>query len=502
MKIPCNAEIFAFWDKRDRRFVLSLKNSIFVAIYENVNVMGLPELFIEQIHRLLPANDADALITAIGETEPSVSVRINAHKQANVPDTAERVPWCERGFYLPERPTFTFDPAFHSGSYYVQDASSMFLSHVIERFVDKSSPVRYLDLCAAPGGKTTTAIDALPEGSLVVANEIMSNRAQILRENIIKWGHSGCVVTCNDSAAFTSLTHFFDVVAADVPCSGEGMMRKDDEAVAQWTPALVKECATRQFEIVSNAWETLRPGGLFIYSTCTFNRHENEDVVEYMVNELGAESLVLDLPKEWNIHPAIGSQIHGCHFFPHRTRGEGLFMAVLRKPDDEPRTQIKVSGKKKGKKEKVSQVPSVVKEWLADTKNMKFSVQGDSVYAVPESRAEETALLQDCLRVIHCGVEVATMKGHDLIPSHALAMCTKLNAAAFPSCDVDYATAIAYLRGETIVIDAPRGYVLVKYAGQALGFVKNLGNRANNLYPKEWRVKSTHIPPTPPQIIV
>lgn len=462
--------------------------------------MALPELFIKQIEAILPENEAKALVTALGESEPSVSIRLNASKCNKVPASGN-VPWCRLGFHLEERPQFTFDPLLHGGNYYVQDASSMFLAYVIDKLIDKSSPVKYLDLCAAPGGKTTTAIDALPQGSLIVANEIMSGRAQILRENIIKWGNPYCVVTNNDSASFSRLTHFFDVIATDVPCSGEGMMRKDDEAVSQWTPALVRECAERQREIVSNAWQALRPGGVFIYSTCTFNRNENEEIIEYLVDELGAESIDLEVPTEWNIYPAIDSPIHGYHFFPHRTRGEGLFLAAVRKPSDEPFCPMKSAKNKRNKKEKPQPIPAELKNWDIVEKGFQI-VSNDGLFnAIPAEYFDEIGILKENLKVICFGCEIAGIKGKDLIPAHALALSATLPAQIFPRFEADYATAITYLRGETISIDAPRGYVMITYNGQGLGFVKNLGNRANNLYPKEWRIKSTHIPTTPPQIL-
>lgn len=460
--------------------------------------MGLSGQFIDEIKGLLPHDEADELIKALSDSEPSVSVRVNSGKSKNC-HTSGIVPWCDKGFYLDERPQFTFDPLLHAGCYYVQDASSMFLAHALNMLISDSEPVRYLDLCAAPGGKTTAAIDTLPEDSLVVANEIMSGRSQILKENIIKWGNPNCIVTNNDSAAFSKLTHFFDIIAADVPCSGEGMMRKDDEAVAQWSPVLVAECADRQREIVTNAWQALRPGGFLIYSTCTFNRQENEDIVEYIVNELCGESIEIKTSPEWNIHPAIDSPIHGYHFFPHRTRGEGLFLSAIRKPDDEVCHKLKAPNKKKGKKEKPQQVPATLKGWVAG--GMAMTMNGDTVNAFPASYTDELALLQEHLKIIYYGCEVATVKGRDLIPAHSLAVSTCRAAGTFPECDVDYATAIAYLRGETVTIDAPRGCVLLTYADSPIGFVKNLGNRANNLYPKEWRIKSTHIPAAPPHIL-
>ena len=200
--------------------------------------MKLPDEFIEQLRGLLP-DEWEKLAAAITSSEPSVSVRVNEARGVGVPQGSRRVPWCGQGFYLADRPTFTFDPGWHAGQYYVQDASSMFIAHVVSHFVHE--PVRYLDLCAAPGGKTTAAMQALPQGSLVVANEIVPPRARVLADNVIRWGNPRCVVTSNAPAHLGRFNDFFDVIATDVPCSGEGMMRKDDEAVGQWSPTLVKE---------------------------------------------------------------------------------------------------------------------------------------------------------------------------------------------------------------------------------------------------------------------
>lgn len=296
-------------------------------------VMNLSQAFIEQLRGLLPG-EWEALAQAITSTEPSVAVRINEARGAAVPADACRVPWCGLGFYLQDRPTFTFDTDWHAGRYYVQDASSMFIAHVIRSLVHE--PVRYLDLCAAPGGKTTAALQALPPYSMVVANEIVPPRARVLADNVIRWGNPRCVVTSNAPAHFGKMTHFFDVIAADVPCSGEGMMRKDDEAVAQWSPALVEQCAQRQREILTDVWQALRPGGLLIYSTCTYNRQENEQMADFIVSELGAISLEVPIESDWNIYPAIGSDCHCYRFMPHRVDGEGLFMAAFRKQGTSP----------------------------------------------------------------------------------------------------------------------------------------------------------------------
>jgi 16S rRNA C967 or C1407 C5-methylase (RsmB/RsmF family)/NOL1/NOP2/fmu family ribosome biogenesis protein len=454
--------------------------------------MKLPELFISQLRDLLP-DEWQALADAITSSDPSVAVRVNAARGVSVPDRARRVPWCGQGYYLDNRPSFTFDTDWHAGRYYVQDASSMFIAHVIDSLIHE--PVRYLDLCAAPGGKTTAAIQALPQRSMIVANEIVPPRARVLGDNVVRWGNSRCVVTSNAPAQVGKLTHFFDVVAADVPCSGEGMMRKDDEAVAQWTPALVEQCAQRQREILTDVWPALRPGGLLIYSTCTYNRQENEQMAEFIVNELGATSLEVPVDASWNIHPAIGSDICCYRFMPHRVDGEGLFMAVFRKDGEAPCQSIRTKEKNTKKADEIG------KNWLDSPNDYMIGQQGDLCIAVPVDIRGEVAALRASLNVLHAGVELATVMGRKTVPHHALAMSTARATDAFPVCEVDYTTALRYLRGESITVDGPRGYVLIAHEGAVMGFANNLGNRANNLYPKPLRILSTHAPEVKPVVL-
>ena len=455
--------------------------------------MKLHDEFIEQLQGLLPC-ESEALVAAITTSEPSVAVRVNSARGIEVPDGARRVPWCEHGFYLADRPAFTFDIDWHAGRYYVQDASSMFIGHVIKQFIHE--PVRYLDLCAAPGGKTTAAIQALPPRSLVVANEIVPPRARVLADNVVRWGNPYCVVTSNAPVQVGKLTHFFDVIAADVPCSGEGMMRKDDEAVAQWSPALVEQCAQRQREILTDVWDALRPGGLFIYSTCTYNRQENEEMAHFIVSELGATSLEVPVESSWNIYPAIGSECYCYRFMPHRVDGEGLFMAVFRKDGDARRQDIRIKEKNAKKADEIGN------NWLSKPDEYTIEQQSDLFIAVPRDVSRDVAALRTSLNVLHAGVETATLMGRKMVPHHALAMSVVRSAAAFPTCEVDYATALRYLRGESITLDGPRGYVLIAHQGAVLGFANNLGNRANNLYPKSQRILSTHLPTTKPMVIL
>jgi NOL1/NOP2/fmu family ribosome biogenesis protein len=398
---------------------------------------------------------------------------------------------------LPERLPFTFDPALHQGLYYVQDAASMAIAAIVSHLSEDGCPLRYLDSCAAPGGKTTAAIDALPAGSLVVANEYDFRRANILAENVAKWGNPRVVVSRGDTAKLSALGGFFDIVAADVPCSGEGMMRKDAEAAAQWSPALVAECAARQRQIVDNVWSALRPGGYMIYSTCTFNRDEDEDIVDYIVSEYGAHTIAIPALDE---HPEIAPAIFGdnrCYrFIPGRTRGEGLFVSVLQKPEDA------ATGKPKKVKQRDNKTKSALtaehtklaKAWLQGDYDFRLAADGESLYAVPKDITDAVSLLSSALDVVDLCLCVGRIKGRDLIPSQQLALSLALNRSAFARVDVDYETALTYLRRETIAAPegAPRGFNLLYFDNVPLGFVKNLGNRVNNLYPAPWRILSAY----------
>lgn len=460
--------------------------------------MELSQLFIDEI-RGYNSEELTGLIESLS-TSPMVSVRANKLKGVATPDGANRVKWCEEGWYLSKRAPFTFDPSMHQGLYYVQDASSMIISHIIKTLTkNENCPLRYLDACAAPGGKTTAAIDSLPQGSLVVANEYVPTRAEALAENIIKWGYPS-VISQGDTARFKKLKGFFEIIAADVPCSGEGMFRKDAEAVAQWTPSLVAECVARQREIVENLWNALRPGGYFIYSTCTFNRSENEEMVDY-IKELGASSIEIEMPHSWNIVKGINTDNHCYRFMPHKVEGEGLFIAVLKKNDDGEMPSQKNAKNKKNTKEKISNIEQL-KSQLINGDEFEATLLKDKVMMFPKSWSNELSMLMSQLNVIHFGVHVATVKGKDYIPTQSLAMSQYLNKEQFVNIEVDYLTAISYLRREAIVLeDAPKGYILLTYKSKPLGFVKNLGNRANNLYPQEWRILSTHIPEEIPVVL-
>ena len=465
--------------------------------------MTLPVDFQNMMMRFLGKEEYERLAEALAMPAPT-SIRMNKKKTLSpaLPHNGEgEVPWCPDGFYLSERPSFTFDPLFHAGYYYVQEASSMFLSHVLKEYVKE--PVVALDLCAAPGGKSTLALSELPEGSLLMANEVMRQRANILAENLIKWGNPNCIVTNNYAEDFQAFGNTFDLIVCDAPCSGEGMFRKDPDSIGEWSLANVDVCWRRQRDIVQNIWHTLKEGGLFIYSTCTYNPLEDEENVEWIAKTLGAEVLSCHPKPEWGL-----SETH-THFYPHRIKGEGFFISVLRKTSSNEEGRRKTG--KEGKKGKPNaKIPKELKDWLLDGENFTIVEEDETFRAFPTLHLELYKQAKRTLRVVHAGIELASNprtgrpssnkssnlkpQTSNLKPSQSLAMSNCLNKEAFPMVEVDEQQAIAYLRTEALQLptDTPRGYVLITYQGHPLGFVKNIGNRANNLYPAEWRIRSSY----------
>ena len=388
----------------------------------------LPIDFTDMARRTMGEERFDCYLKAF-ETDAPVSIRLNPEKAKELTADGERVPWCRNAYYLPQRPNFTYDPLLHAGCYYVQEAGSMFLDTVMQQWVP-DAPVVMIDFCAAPGGKSLLARTALAAGSVLFSNEPMRNRANILAENVEKWGYADHFVTNNFPRDYRRAKMIADVVLCDVPCSGEGMFRKDEATIREWSMQNVEKCARLQREIVADAWSCLADGGLFIYSTCTFNTHEDEENIQWMMDELGAEVLPVKVDAAWNI---TGSLLDGFsqpvyRFIPGISKGEGLFLCVLRKGG----------------------------AWQ----------QGHSLKSLRKS--------QQNLNIIYCPKAQPDMV----------------------KVEVNYQQAMAYLRHEAITLgaDVPRGMVGICFEGHLLGLAKNIGNRANNIYPKEWKIRTTYIP--------
>lgn len=489
----------------------------------------IPQAFQQQMCALLGDNEAGALCTALSSGNLPTSIRTNPFKPlkdgenlfrqtdnavspSDIADspTLRPVAWCPSGSYLSERPSFAHDPLWHAGAYYVQEAASMFIAQaykVIESTFSTDdmigAPLKMLDLCAAPGGKSTLWRSLLPDEALLVANEPIRQRAQILAENLTKWGHPHTFVTQAFPDAFTSLEDTFDIIATDVPCSGEGMFRKDEQAREEWSPAAVISCADRQRDILTAVWPALKDGGFCVYSTCTFNREENEDLVVWACDTLGAELVEIPTDPAWNIAgDTTGRNLPVYHFFPHRTEGEGLFLALLRKKkgemfNDRRKLQILLdaregNGRKRGAKSSVKPNATLL-SWLHNAEDFTFQCSEAGVWtAVPTAFVGIREQLAQVVPLLIGGIEIAEEKGKKLIPQHALAMSIAASSSAFPRVEIARDSALAYLHREAITLpaEAPRGYVLLTYRGLPLGFANNLGNRANNLYPNEWRLRN------------
>ena len=440
--------------------------------------MNLPETFVSRTINLL-GNEFQDLKNALEENAPT-SIRMNTKMNYN--PSNEKVPWCESGYYLKERPLFTADPLFHAGVYYVQEASSMFLQQAVMQHFKEARTV--LDLCAAPGGKSTLLSQALSENSLLVSNEIIRSRAYILAENLIKWGNPNVVVTNNEPSDFSNLPGFFDAIVVDAPCSGEGMFRKDAGAIDEWSEYNVNLCAARQREILSSVWNSLKEEGIMVYSTCTFNRKENEDNVSWICEELGAELLKIDLQANTD----ITSSDYGYRFYPHKTKGEGFFISVVRKTAQTNKTGNKIKTDKKGIKiVALNNIPTIS---LTDTNKWTIISDNNRLNAFSSERLNDYLLISKHLKCMHSGILLGEMKGTDFIPSASIALSKKLDKESVETVEVDLNTAILFLKKEAIFLpDSKRGYLLVCYKGQALGWLKNMGNRCNNLYPQEWRIR-------------
>lgn len=439
--------------------------------------MNLPEQFRERT-RVILGEEYDSFEQALMSDSP-VSIRVNGAKCQQNP-SLERVPWSSVGYYLSSRPLFTMDPLFHGGVYYVQEASSMFLEQAFRQHLHVDQPC-VLDLCAAPGGKSTHLASLMDGNGLLVSNEVIRARVKILAENMTKWGAPNVVVMNNDPSDFTSLRGFFDMIVVDAPCSGEGMFRKDAESIDEWSVDNVKLCCERQRRIVADIFPCLKEGGLLVYSTCTYNREEDEDNVQWIVDEMGAEVLPLELPDDWN----ISSNGLGYHFFPHRTKGEGFFLAVLQKKGDDGSFRMKPARGNASTK-----IPTVLNDWIESPSDFVIRSVGDAFYAVPKSLTMPIAALESELHVLQAGVLLGRLKGKDVLPDTALALSDILRADAFEVADLSWKDAISFLKRENILLpNSAKGWVLVCFEGHPLGFVKNLGSRANNTYPQEWHIR-------------
>lgn len=460
--------------------------------------MNLPEAFILSLQNVKSFNE-EAFKIVHQSGAQITSVRLNPNKIFNIKssisdDKTERVPWSSHGYYLTERPSFTLDPLFHAGAYYVQEASSMFLEEALRQTVDLTQPLKVLDLCAAPGGKSTLIQSVISKESLLVSNEVIKTRVNILSENITRWGAANVIVTNNDPKDFQRLQNYFDVIVVDAPCSGSGLFRRDAEAIYEWSENNVALCASRQQRILADVMPALKAGGILIYSTCSYSQQEDEDIADWLANELKVESVKLKVDERWGIVETVSerSGSFGYRFYPDKVKGEGFFIAAFKKPGS---NEVFNEFKRKNPKAKIrkntiltGKEAEVLKPYLLNAGNFVFIKQNEEVIAMPLHLEEDLRITQSFLYIKKAGIKLGTIIRNQLIPAHELAVSNIINQH-IPRQEIGKETALEYLRKLEISLQTEiMGWILVTYQQLPLGWLKLMPGRSNNYYPRQCRI--------------
>ena len=420
--------------------------------------------------------------------ETPTSIRLNPFKISDL-KRGDQVPWCPDGYYLDTRPFFTLDPLFHAGCYYVQEASSMFIDHIFKHVrQDNTGPIKVLDLCAAPGGKSTLINSAIGCNDLLVANEIIKTRVPVLCDNLNRWGTANTIVSNNDPRDFSRLTGFFDIILVDAPCSGSGMFRKDPQAMNEWSEGNVNLCHQRQERILADVYPALKEDGYLIYSTCSYSHQENEDILDWLCQEFDMESIRIPINESWGIVESVSDnqKAWGYRFYPNHVKGEGLFAACLKKR--EPEKQFHFSKSKENQKLPAKEL-EIVKSYIQEPDNFYFFKVADPWMAIHKEHKPSVELLQKYLYLKKSGTRLGQIMGNELVPDHELALSVYINKDAVLQTELNYEQAIQYLRRENIELNTTdKGWSVMSFEGHPLGWAKLLPNRINNYYPKEIRI--------------
>lgn len=423
--------------------------------------------------------------------EQLTSVRLNNLKPSAAFINENVIPWCSQGRYLNERPSFTADPLFHAGCYYVQEASSMFLEHALRHAIDLRQDLRVLDLCASPGGKSTLVSSLISTESLLVSNEIIRTRVPVLADNITKWGPANTFVCNNDPRDFKRLEGYFDAVIVDAPCSGSGMFRKDPDAINEWSEGAVLLCSQRQQRILADVYPALKQEGTLIYSTCSYSKQENEDISDWLCETFDLSTIQIPIKNEWGIQETISDKhkCYGYRFYPHKVKGEGFFIAGFRKNSETVKPQIR-----RAKENPIKQkTEDIIKDWIMPSQDIKLLNLHDEYFAVNTCHEADLHYLQFNLYLKKSGIRLGKIMGKDLVPNHELAL-SLITSENIHRINLTREQAISYLKRADLKIDTDyRGWALICYEGQALGWAKMLDNRMNNYLPKELRIVNQSI---------
>lgn len=430
--------------------------------------------------------DETAFLQVHASGEKVTSMRLNPLKPVNgkwsMINEATDVPWCKYGKYLSERPSFILDPLLHGGAYYVQEASSMFLWHVLDQTVGTQKELKVLDLCAAPGGKSTLLASYFTEG-LLVSNEVIKSRGAVLVENMAKWGSDNVIVTNNDPKNFATLEGYFDVIVADAPCSGSGLFRKNTDAINEWSEDNVLLCSQRQQRILADVYPALKKDGILIYATCSYSYEEDEAILLFIKQHFNVSSLRLSVQPDWNITETCSDEMYGYRFYPDKVKGEGFFIAAFKKNEG-----VKIDFYEQPLPS-ISKVESaIVNEWLKHAEGYFYFKQSENIIAFPAKWKTDLAILQKKLYLRKAGVTIGELKGKDMVPNHELAL-SLLMSGNIANIDVSKDRALQYLKKKEIQIEnSPKGWLVLTYCGVRIGWVKVLHNRINNYYPLNWRI--------------
>jgi 16S rRNA C967 or C1407 C5-methylase (RsmB/RsmF family)/NOL1/NOP2/fmu family ribosome biogenesis protein len=450
----------------------------------NIILKSLPPSLLQDLHNVT-GFDEKAFIAA-HEQFPVTSVRLNKAKDIGLFTTNEKVPWCADGVYLKERPVFTLDPAYHAGAYYVQEASSMFLDHLLRDILKDKKNLRILDLCAAPGGKSTLIASLLDKGSLLVSNDVIRTRASILEENMTRWGYMNTWVTCNDPRDFGRLPGYFDVILADAPCSGSGLFRKDARALDEWSEANVQLCSERQQRILADVWPALKEDGILVYATCSYSLQEDEQILDWLAKTYSVTAITTEIKEEWGIVTVNtpDNDMTGYRFFPDMVKGEGLFIAAMQKKEETE--TVRIPRYKTRHDKKIQQMAGYL---LNDADVLFMQADKEHFSALRPCHEDDLQILQQAVYLRKAGLKLGQPAGKHWLPAHEAALSIDANSS-LPCIDVNKEQALHFLKREDMgLTELEKGWLMVRYNGLGLGWVKSLGNRVNNYLPKHWRIR-------------
>ena len=441
----------------------------------------LSEKYLNKMKELL-GDEYDDYLNSFNEKRIH-SLRVNNAKISNeeferiCPFKIKRIPWIENGYYFDENDRPSKHPYYYAGLYYLQEPSAMTPANVLP--IEKGDIV--LDACAAPGGKSLELASKLGDSGLLVSNDISVSRAYSLLKNLELGGHKNIYVMAEDISKLSKkFVKSFDKILIDAPCSGEGMLRKDPSIIKEWEDKGNEYYANLQKDIVKSAVSMLKDGGMMVYSTCTFDKSEDEDIVSYILSL--DDDLKLERINEYEGFTRGIDMDEAIRLYPHKLQGEGHFVALVKK--DTPKT---VTGKKKH----VSKIDSkeaeeFIKLIKRDFDDGYFEIINNNLYFIPEYDFEKKGL-----RILRSGLLMGEIKKHSFEPSMALALNLKMDEFKnVINLSVDDKRVISYLKGETISVpEAKDGWVLVCVNGYSLGFGKMQSGIMKNKYAKEWRYK-------------